>query len=85
MGVGLSFFRRAKPDDAVIAGAVFRRVVLGNVVETARVVAITSDQFNIPHVRFLVRNNVGDAEGADDLRTLALASFQRIFYDRVAG
>lgn len=80
--MGFSFFKRPRADDMVAAGAVYRRVVAGNVVETARVLAVTADRSQIPHVRFVARNSLSEGTTADELRTLSLEAFIRLFGDR---
>lgn len=83
--VGFSFFKRPRADDVVATGAVFQRVVAGNVMETARVLAVTTDRMQIPHVRFVARNSLGQGVAADELRTLSLEAFLRLFGDRPQG
>ncbi len=80
--VGFSFFRRPRAEEMVAVGAVYRRVVAGNVIETARVLAVSADKMDIPHVRFVARNSLGEGTAADELRTLSLEAFLRLFGDR---
>ncbi|WP_044564066.1 hypothetical protein [Azospirillum sp. B4] len=66
-------------------GAQYRRVVSGNVTETAEVLTITTDSLQIPHVRFMVRNNLPEGSCAREQRTLSAESFTRLFSERVAS
>ena len=76
-------FKRQRPVEEVAVGAVFRRLCAGEVVETARVLSISRDPAGIPHVRFSIHYD--RAEAADDLRTLALATFASLFRERVGA
>lgn len=86
--MGLSLFKRSKLEEPVVPGSTYRRVVAMGVTETAHVIAVTNAQFNIPHVRFVVRNDLGrqatDPNGGD-FRTLSVDSFQRMFQERIAS
>lgn len=88
--MGLSLFKRPQPAEPVLPGSVYRRVVAMGVTETARVIAVTTARFNLPHVRFVVQNDLGrarpleDAAGGEE-RTLSVDSFQRLFRERVEG
>jgi len=71
----------ARKDGVEVAtGAVFRRTVGGRVIDTAQVLALSEDSAGIRHVRFSVHHE--RTEAADELRTLALASFREIFTER---
>ncbi len=65
---------------AVKPGDVFERVADGQVIETAQVLDVSQGPVGIPHVRFRVHHE--RTESADDLRTLALASFHQLFHER---
>jgi hypothetical protein len=83
--VGLSLFKRSGTGEPVVPGAVYRRTVARGVTETARVLAVTTVQFNIPHVRFVVQTDIGSRDATPgDQRTLSVDSFQRLFQERVA-
>lgn len=77
--MGLSLFKRSRSMEAPVPGAVYRRVLPGNVVETARVVAITDRGLPLPHVRFVLRNAVIDGATEGTVRILSLDSFHRAF------
>ncbi|MEA1673945.1 hypothetical protein [Nitrospirillum sp. BR 11163] len=83
--MGFSLFRRSRLDDPLQVGAQYRRIVSGSVTETAEVLTITTDSFHIPHVRFMVRNNLPEGSCAPDQRTLSAESFSRLFNERVAS
>lgn len=83
--MGLMLFKRAKVDLPPTPGAVYQRTMAGGVVETAKVIAITEAGFPLPHVRYVVRNEVLDPGAQGSLRTLSVESFQRLFAQRVAG
>lgn len=75
-------FRRERPEDSVTVGAVFRRLSAGEVMETAKVLSIARDPAGIPHVRYAVHYDRVDT--AQELRTLALTSFNALFRERVS-
>jgi len=83
--VGFSFFRKSRCDEDVAVGGCYKRVVSGNVVETAEIVALVSDRMSIPHVRFVVRNNLPEGTCCDEQRTLSVDSFTRLFSERIAS
>jgi len=76
-------FKRRQVQPEIAVGAQFQRVNGGRVTETARVLAVAPDLVGIPHVHFAVHHERTVA--ADDLRTLALASFAATFTKRVAA
>ena len=79
--------RRHDPDLLQVEpGAVFRRVRSNNLVETARVLAITTDNVGIPHVRIEI-SVAGPhyARVAQGQRLLSLAAFVADFTEQVAG
>ncbi|HYE48159.1 MAG TPA: hypothetical protein VEB20_01110 [Azospirillaceae bacterium] len=81
--MGFSFFKKSRCEEAVVVGGTYQRVVTGGIVETARILAVTADRMSIPHVRFVVRNNLPEGSVADELRTLSVDSFTRLFSERV--
>ncbi len=83
--MGVSFFKRTKIEEPPVPGSRYRRVMTGGVVETAEVLSIFHAGIPVPHVRFLVRNEVTDSALTGSLRTLSVESFQRLFDQRVAG
>lgn len=77
-------FRREKTvGEPVTVGAVFRRVCIGEVVETARVISVSPDSVGITHVRYTI--HYGRADASDEMRTLALSSFAALFRERVVA
>lgn len=77
-------FRRRPPVVELAAGQEFRRTVLNNVVETARVIALAEDNARIPHVRFALRHSLEHGREVEELRTLSRDSFLSRFDKRVA-
>jgi len=82
--MGLFLFKRDRVDPPVQPGHVYRRMLVPGVPETARVLSIFREQTDIPHVRFVVRQDCA-GKGACDHRTLSEESFRRLFRERVAG
>ena len=76
-------FRSRPPETEVRAGAVYRRVGPGDVVETARVIDILDDIMDTPHVRYEVQ--VESARGKRvrfaDQRILNLKTFAKEFVE----
>jgi hypothetical protein len=67
-------------------GAVFRRVRLNNLVETARVVAVTKDDAGIPHVRVDIEiAGPAYAQATRGQRLLSVATFARDYPERVGA
>lgn len=77
-------FRRARAQDAVRPGCMFRRVHEDDLVETAEVESVGTDAYGIPHVKFKVTfsrpNRYAYEEGS---RMLALRSFADRYRERV--
>ena len=71
---------------AVEPGAVFRRVRPNNLIETARVLAVTTDNVGIPHVRVDISvDGPHYARVAQGQRLLSLAAFVSDFTEPVAA
>jgi len=81
MGVSVLFWGRRK-DAAIEPGSVFCRSEKGEVMETARVLSIADDCGGIPHVRFLLRKELGYQSAREEPRTLSLESFRSSFPER---
>jgi hypothetical protein len=65
-------------------GAVFRRVRPHNLVETARVLAVTTDDAGIPHVRVDIRiDGPAYAQGGCGQRLLSVATFAQDYPEQV--
>jgi hypothetical protein len=77
------FLRRSRGEEQVTEGAVYRRTHFGQVVETVRVLSLSSDCAGIPHVRYAVHYEKGEV--SDELRTLSLSSFAAIFSQRASA
>jgi hypothetical protein len=75
---------RSRASDDVVAGARFRRVVSGRVVELAEVISVRRDAFGIPHVRFNLHfQRPYQRAVVDGPRVLALESFATQYPERV--
>ena len=81
--------RRRRSDDEtpfIEPGAVYRRVRANNLVETARVLAVTTDNVGIPHVRVDIHiDGPHYARISQGQRLLSLAAFAADFTERVDG
>ena len=75
------FMKRSKSADPVSEGQLYRRCRPGQT-ETARVLSVRADDAGIPHVRYALQ--VDRPDTAEELRTLALASFSQLFPERVS-
>lgn len=78
----MAWFKAGGKDD-VAAGSVYRRVVAGQTLDTAEVLALATDSAGIPHVRFTLHHE--RSEWPDEPRTLALAAFRARFPERVTA
>jgi len=74
----MRFRRESLPPPNLSQGASFCRARGSEVVETARVLAVTADPLGIPHVRFSLRIK-GPTETAEEQRTLALDYFRTLY------
>ena len=80
--------RRRSDDEApfIAPGEVYRRVRANNLVETARVLAVTTDNVGIPHVRVDIRvDGPHYARISQGQRLLSLTAFAADFTERVDG
>ena len=80
--------RRRSDDDMpyIEPGAIYRRVRPNNLVETARVLAVTTDNVGIPHVRVDIRvDGPHYARISQGQRLLSLTAFAADFTERVGG
>jgi len=78
-------FRRGADEMPLIEpGAIYRRVRPNNLVETARVLAVTTDNVGIPHVRVDIRiDGPHYARSAQGQRLLSLDAFAADFTERI--
>ena len=53
----IKFWREAKTNDIekVCEGALFQKTHSNNLIETARILSVSNDQFGIPHVKYEVK------------------------------
>lgn len=81
------FFRNGDALLFVKTGARFKRSRNDNMVETARVLSVSSDSFGIPHVRYEIafQQARGGASFVDGPRVLSLDSFVSTYRKRLAG
>src|SRR5439155_8000784 len=79
--------RRGADDVPLIEpGAIYRRVRPNNLVETARVLAVTTDNVGIPHVRVDIRvDGPYYARISQGQRLLSLDAFAADFTERVGA
>jgi len=78
------FVKKCEQGPELEPGATFRNVRPGNLVETAKVLAIKADDQGIPHVRFDVTvDTASKIRLVEGRRILSLASFTQQFRERV--
>lgn len=79
-----SFFcKKGKDPRFLKAGAEFKRNRKDKLVETARVIAVSSDSFGIPHIRYEVEIKRPSAQSRfyDGPRVLALSTFLETYQE----
>ena len=81
----MRFRRETVPPPTVRQGASYRRSRGADVIETARIIAVTDDPLGIPHVRFALRIAAGAGEIAEEQRTLALACFTTLYQEAIGA
>ena len=80
------FARRNDRGPELQPGAIFRNVRAGNVVETAKVLAVMQDGLGIPHVRYdMTLDSPGKIRLVEGRRILCLAAFTEQFPERVSA
>ena len=82
------FFKRKNNKNNVEyikSGSIFRRVRSDKTIETAKILSVVSDSFNIPHVRYDLefRKPFASVDFCTGPRVLALATFIDIYKERV--
>ena len=80
----MKFRREELPSPSLCQGASFRRSRGSQVIETAKIIAVTSDPAGIPHVRFNLRI-AGLSEVAEEERTLALDWFKTLYREPISA
>lgn len=80
----MMFRRETLPPPSLSEGASFRRSRGSDIVETAKVLAVTSDSAGIPHVRFSL-HIAGRCEVAEEQRTLALDWFRTLYQEPITA
>ncbi|MEI8393090.1 MAG: hypothetical protein WCF85_00040 [Rhodospirillaceae bacterium] len=76
------WFMKRKSDESISTDAVYRRVVNGRVVDTAKILGLSRNSAGIPHVRFNVHHE--RSEAPDELRTLAVGAFRETFSEQAS-
>ncbi len=81
------FFKRGRKLEYVRAGALFRRERDDRMIETARVISVSTDTFGIPHVRYELKMEkrcmaYSEVHGP---RVLALNTFTDMYNERIAS
>jgi hypothetical protein len=78
------FFKRGHALEYIRRGSIFQRTHADTMVETARVIGVSSDSFGIPHVRYEVRfgKSKRPVTYFDGPRTLSLSTFTDTYRER---
>ena len=80
----MRFRRETLPPPDLSLGASFCRSRGSDIVETAKIIAVTADSLGIPHVRFSLRI-AGRTEVAEEQRTLALDWFTTLYREPISA
>jgi hypothetical protein len=78
-------FKSNRENVEIFPGSLYRHTGKGQVVETAKVIAVGPDKQGIPHVRFEVSITRPSSRFFNDSRLLALNSFSRRYPERVSA
>lgn len=81
--MGVLFKALAGRSSVVEVGASYRRRGAGAFVETAQVVAVTSDNMGIPHVRYRLQVGGGPCAPVVENRILSLEAFSARYREKV--
>ena len=73
------WFKSGVQRQEVKVGGVFRNILRGDMVETAKVIDIVPDPMGVPHVHFMVSIRNAHHECFREQRTLGLATFSERF------
>ena len=73
------WFKSGVQRQEVKVGGVFRNILRGDIVETAKVIDIVPDPMGVPHVHFMVSIRSAHHECFKEQRTLGLATFSERF------
>jgi hypothetical protein len=73
------WFKSGVRRQEVKVGGVFRNILRGDMVETAKVIDIVPDSMGVPHVHFMVSIRSAHHECFKERRTLGLATFSERF------
>jgi hypothetical protein len=73
------WFKAGTRRQEVKVGAVFRKILRGNIIEIAEVIDIVPDSMGVPHVHFMVSIQSAHQECFQEQRTLGLATFSERF------
>ena len=80
----MMFRRETTIPTALSEGASFRRSRGSDIVETAQVLAVTSDSAGIPHVRFNLKI-AGPSLVSEEQRTLAVEWFRTLYREPITA
>ena len=80
----MRFRRETVPPPTLSLGASYGRSRGSDVIETARILAVTADPLGIPHVRFSLKI-AGPGEVAEEQRTLALDWFRTLYPEPISA
>ncbi len=69
------WFKSGSRRQEVKVGGVFRNVLRGDMVETAKVIDIVPDSMGVPHVHFTLSIRSAHQECSKEQRTLGLTTF----------
>ncbi len=73
------WFKSGSRRQEVKVGGVFRNILRGDMVETAKVIDIVPDSMGVPHVHFTVSIRSAQQECSKEQRTLGLTTFSERF------
>ena len=73
------WFKSGVRRQEVKVGGVFRNILRGDMVETAKVIDIVPDSMGVPHVHFMVSIRSAHHECFKERRTLGLVTFSERF------
>ena len=73
------WFKSGVRRQEVKIGGVFRNILRGDMIETAKVIDIVPDSMGVPHVHFMVSIRSAHHECFKERRTLGLTTFSERF------
>ncbi len=73
------WFKSGARQPEIKVGGVFRKILRGDMIETAKVIDIVPDSMGVPHVHFTVSIRSAHQECFREQRTLGLTTFSERF------